>query len=78
MGKKPVYIRFPNLWPTTYRRKLSNSRTTDDIDMKRGSVTEFDKRNKTTTKNFDDDLRSGNYEVIDIFSIYGQFPVILT
>ena len=55
-----------------------NSRTIDDIDMKRGSVTKFDKRNKTTTKNFDDDLMSGNYEVIDIFSIYGQFRVILT
>ena len=31
-----------------------NSTTTDDIDMKLGPVTELDKRNKTTSKTFDE------------------------
>ena len=33
-----------------------SSRTSDYIDMKLGPVTKFDKRNKTTLKNFDDDV----------------------
>ena len=35
--------------------------------MKLGPVTKFDKRNKTTSKNFEDDV---------IFLIYGQFRMI--
>ena len=43
--------------------------------MKLGPGSKLDKRNKTTSKNFDD-VMSKNCEVIAIFSIYGQFGVI--
>ena len=38
--------------------------------MKFGPVT--NKRNKTTSKKFDDDVMSTNWDVIDIFPIYGH------
>ena len=41
--------------------------------MKLGPVTKFDKRNKTTSKKFDDDVMSKNCDVIDVFPTYGQF-----
>ena len=41
--------------------------------MKLGPVTKLDKRNKTTSKKFDDDVMSTNRDVIVIFPIYGQF-----
>ena len=41
--------------------------------MKLGPLTKLDKRNKTTSKQFDDDVISKNCAVIAIFSIYGQF-----
>ena len=44
--------------------------------MKLGPVTRLDKRNKATSKNFDDDVMSGNCDVIVIFLIYGQFGAI--
>ena len=44
--------------------------------MKPGPVTKLYKRNKTTSKNFDDDAISENCNVIVIFSIYGQFGAI--
>ena len=44
--------------------------------MKLGPVTKLDKRNKTTSKKFDDDVMSENCDVIVIFSIYDQFGVI--
>ena len=47
-----------------------NSRTNDDIDMKLAPVTRVDKRNKTTSKKFDDDGMSRNCDIITIFSIY--------
>ena len=50
-----------------------NSRTSDNIDMKLGPVTKFNKRNKTLSKTFDDDVISANCDVIVIFLIYGQF-----
>ena len=40
--------------------------------MKLGPITKLDKRNKTTSKKIDDDVMSKNYDVIEIFSIYGQ------
>ena len=43
-----------------------NSRTSEDIEMKLGTVTKIDKRNKTTAKKIDDD-------VTVIFLIYGLF-----
>ena len=39
-----------------------NSRTSDDINIKREPVAKLDKRNKTTSKNFDDDVMSENSE----------------
>ena len=44
--------------------------------MKLGPVTKLDKRNKTRSKKFDIDLMSGNYDVIVIFWIFGQFGAV--
>ena len=44
--------------------------------MKLGPVTNFDKRNKTTSKKFDNDVMSVNCDIIVIFPIYGQFGAI--
>ena len=44
--------------------------------MKLGPVTKLEKRNKTTSKKFDEDVISENCEVIVIFPIYGQFGAI--
>ena len=44
--------------------------------MKPGPVTKVDKRNKTTSKKFDDDVMSAGFDVIVIFPIYGQFGAI--
>ena len=41
--------------------------------MKLGPVPKLDKRNKTTSKNFDDDIMSGKCDVIVIFRIFVQF-----
>ena len=58
------------------KENCHNCRTSDDIDMKPGPVTKIDRRNKITSKNFDDDLISTNCDVIVIFPIYGQFGAI--
>ena len=44
--------------------------------MELSPVTEVDKRNKTTSKKFDDDVMSVNCDVMVIFPIYGQFGAI--
>ena len=44
--------------------------------MKLGPVTKLDKKNKTTSKKFDDGIIMANCEVIVIFPIYGQFGAI--
>ena len=44
--------------------------------MKLGPVTKLDKRNKTTSKKFDDHVMSENCDVIAIFPIYGQLGAI--
>ena len=44
--------------------------------MELGPVTKIDKRNKTTSKIFDDDAMSANCDVIVTFPIYGQFGAI--
>ena len=38
------------------KRNCHNSRTSDDIDMKLGSVTKLDKRKETKSKKIDDDF----------------------
>ena len=45
--------------------------------MKLGQVTKLDKKNKTTSKKFGDDVISENCDVIAIFPIYGQFGATL-
>ena len=44
--------------------------------MKLGLVTKLDKRTEKTSKNFDDDAMSANFDVIVIFLIYGRFRTI--
>ena len=44
--------------------------------MKLGLVTKPDKRNKTKSKKTEDDVMSGNCDVIAIFPIYSQFGAI--
>ena len=46
------------------------------MDIKYGPLTKIDKRNKTTSKTFDDDVMSQSCDVIAIFPIYGQFGTI--
>ena len=41
--------------------------------MKLGAVTKINKKNKATSKKFDDNVMSGSSDVIAIFSIYGHF-----
>ena len=41
--------------------------------MKLGSATKLDKKNKKTSKKFDDDVISENCDIIVTFPIYGQF-----
>ena len=44
--------------------------------MKLGLATKLHSRNKATSKNFDVDVMSENYDVIVIFQIFGQLGVI--
>ena len=44
--------------------------------MKLGPVTKLDKKNKTTSKIFDNDDMLTNGDFIVIFTIYGQFGAI--
>ena len=44
--------------------------------MKYGPVTKLDKRNKTKSKNIDDDVMPTYCDVIAILLIYGQFGAI--
>ena len=41
--------------------------------MNLGPLTTFDKRNKITSKNFDNDVISANCDAIAFFPIYDQF-----
>ena len=49
------------------KENFHNSRTSGDIDMKLGPVTKLDKRNKTTSKKFDDDVMSENCASLSFF-----------
>ena len=44
--------------------------------MKLGPVTKLDKRSKTTSKNFDNNVMSGDCDIIVIFWIFGQFGAV--
>ena len=71
-----VIYNFQNSGKFLIKVNCHNSRTTDDIDTKLRPVTKFDKKNKPTSKNFDDDVISANCDVIVIFPIYAQFGAI--
>ena len=58
------------------KESCHNSRTSGDIDMKLGPVTNLDKRNKTTSKRFNDDVILNNCDELLFFPIYGQFGAI--
>ena len=58
------------------KKNCHNSRTSDYIDIKLGPITKIDKKNKKTSKKFDVDVMSENYDVIVIFRIFGQFGAI--
>ena len=58
------------------KKNCHNSRTRDYIDIKLGPITKIDKKNKKTSKKFDVDVMSENYDVIVIFRIFGQFGAI--
>ena len=53
-----------------------NSRTSGDIDIKIGTVTKLDKKNKKKLKKFNNDVILGNCDIITNFPIYGQFGAI--
>ena len=44
--------------------------------MKTEPKTKLDMKNKTASKEFDDDVMSANYAAVIIFSIYDQFAAI--
>ena len=44
--------------------------------MKLGPESKLDKRNKTTSKKFANNVMSGNFDVIVIFLFYGQLGAI--
>ena len=54
------------------KENCHNSRTSDDIDMKLRPITKIDKRNKATSKKFDDEVILKSCDVIVIFPIYDQ------
>ena len=61
LGKTQTgYFRFLNFWSNPY----------NDIDIKLGLVTELDKRDAATSKNFDDDFMWAYYDVIVTVPIY--------
>ena len=65
-----------NFWisgQSLLKRYCHNSWTSDDIDMKLGPVAKLEKKNKTMSKNFNDDVMSKNFNLIAIFPIYSQF-----
>ena len=53
------------------KRYCHNSRTSYDIDMKLALVTKLGIRNKATSKNFEDEVISRNFDLIAMFPIYG-------
>ena len=68
-----VFLIFGFLVKSLINHNCHNSKTSYDIYMKLGPVTNLARRNTTTSKKIDDDVVSTNYDVIIIFPIYGQF-----
>ena len=53
------------------KENCHNSRTKDDISMKLGPVIKLEKRNKTTSKKFVDDVMLANCDIIVIYRQFG-------
>ena len=69
LGKTQAGV-FPNpafLVKSLLKEKCHNSRTSGNIDMKLGKITKLYQRNKTASKNVDDNVMSKNVDVIVIF-----------
>ena len=78
LGKTQTKL-FPNFQisgQSFIKENCHNSRTSDNIDLKLGPVTKLDKKNKATSKKFDDGFMSENCDIIIIFPIYDQFEAI--
>ena len=78
LGKTQTGV-FPNsrfLDTSIIKENCNNARTIDDIDMRLRQVIKLYKKNKATSKNFDDDIMSEDCDVIVSFSIYVQFGAI--
>ena len=76
-GKTQTRVfRFPNFWSIPYKKNCHNSRTSDNIDMKLGPVTELDKRNRATSKKIYIDVISEDCDAIVIFFIFDQFGAV--
>ena len=57
-------------------KNCHNSRTSNYIDVAPRAVTTFEKKNKGTSKNTDDEVMLETFDVIVIFSINGKLGVI--
>ena len=57
---------------------IKENDTSNDIGMKLWPLTKLDKRKKSASKKFDDEVTSETFYVIVIFPIYGQFGAIRT
>ena len=55
---------------------IKENDTSNDIGMKLWPLTKLDKRKKSASKKFDDEVTSETFYVIVIFPIYGQFGAI--
>ena len=58
------------------KENYHNSRAGTDTNSKVGPGNKLDKKNKSTSKMFDDDIMSANCDAIVTFSIYGKFGAI--
>ena len=57
-------------------KNCSNLRTSNDVDIRLGPVTNLDKKEQGKINKFDDVVMSANSDVSVIFRIYGQFEAI--
>ena len=59
-----------NLVKSPMNKNCHNSRTSNDIDIKLGTLSKLEKRSTIKSKEFDDDVILTNYDPIIIFLIY--------
>ena len=66
-SRSNVAMKFLRLLLLIVKENCHNSRTSNDIDVKLGSVTKLNKWSKTRSKKFDDDVMTANCDVSVIF-----------